>query len=76
MTVRNNRGYIVCCRECQRQNVRNENIEGYKVLTPQFASAIDSVYYGWCNVHEKEVMAMYNNEHGRIQNFYMLSSGS
>jgi hypothetical protein len=76
MKVTNNRGRIVQCKECQRQHVYNDNLEGYSAFTPMFADSIDSVYYGWCNVHEKEVVAMYNNEFGRIQNSLMRSSGS
>ena len=76
MIVKNNRGRIVQCRECQRQHVFNDNLKSYKSYTPPFATAIDSDYYGWCNVHEKEVVAMFDEAVRINQEFLQRSSFS
>jgi mRNA deadenylase 3'-5' endonuclease subunit Ccr4 len=76
MNVTNNRGRIVQCKECQRQHVYNDNLEGYSAFTPAFADSIDSVYYGWCNVHKNEVKAMFDEAVSINQNSLMRSSGS
>lgn len=76
MKVTNNRGGVVVCRECQRLHVHNENLEGYSAFTPASADSIDSVYYGWCNVHKDEVRAMFYKAVSIDQNSLMRSSDS
>ena len=54
MTVRNNYGRTVSCTVC-----RTEELKGYKVYTPAFASSIDSVSIGWCTEHEEQALQEY-----------------
>lgn len=54
MLATNNYGRKVLCTVCQC-----ENLKGYKSYTPAFANAIDSVFIGWCDKHEKEGLQEY-----------------
>ena len=54
MTVTNNYGRTVGCTVC-----RSENLHDYRVFTPAFANAIDSVYIGWCVEHKGQGLQEY-----------------
>ena len=55
MKITNNYGRTITCTVCG-----SENLHEYRTYTPPFASAIDSVYIGWCIEHKGEGLNHYN----------------
>jgi len=55
MKATNNYGKQVTCVTCQCTELKS-----YKVYTPPFANAMNSVFVGWCADHEKEGIVEYN----------------
>ena len=70
----NHRGNKIGCCACRQQGSENNNLEGYHSFTPAFANAIDSVNFGYCNLHKEEVKQMYNKAVSKAQNFLSVTS--
>jgi hypothetical protein len=70
----NNRGYKIDCCACRQKKTENYNLEGYFTFTPPFANAIDSVNYGYCNIHKADVQQIYDKAVSESQNFLSITS--
>jgi hypothetical protein len=71
MLVTNYYGREVTCCECKCKDLHE-----YKVYTPAFASAINSVFIGWCIEHKAIGLAQYRKAIGETDRLNQASSNS